>query len=164
VPAWALAAAASVMLLLGTAGGFAAQAMLQPATPAHTVVTADLETPVEPVTTMPATLPGLGEAEVRALIQREIAGSGVMRVANTAPGLAPAVRQQLKSETESLVYERHKEMWGQVNQFVASMQDERARENKAYQLEIGILKQRVDGLQSIVNALSTQQTAKGQQQ
>ena len=109
-------------------------------------------------------LVSLDEQDVRALIQREIAGSGVMRVANTTPGLSPAVRAQLMRETESLVYERHKELWGQMNQFVTSVQNERVREKKEYQLEIGGLKSRVDSLESDITYMLKQQNAKGQQQ
>lgn len=170
VPAWALSAAAGVMLLLGTAGGFAAQAVManQPGSQVQMVAQAEPVARVEaaapaPVT-LPATLVSLDEQDVRALIQREIAGSGVMRVANTAPGLSPAVREQLKRETESLVYERHKELWGQMNQFVTSVQNERVREKKEYQLEIGGLKSRVDSLESDIAYMLKQQIAKGQQQ
>jgi hypothetical protein len=170
VPAWALSAAAGVMLLLGTAGGFAAQAVManQPGSQVQLVAQAEPVAQVEPPApapiTMPATLVSLDEQDVRALIQREIAGSGVMRVANTAPGLSPAVREQLKRETESLVYERHKELWGQMNQFVTSVQNERVREKKEYQMEIGGLKSRVDSLESDIAYMLKQQIAKGQQQ
>lgn len=164
VPAWAMTAAAGLMLLLGTAGGFAAQALLPgTATDAQTVAAV---TPVEPAApaVLPATLVGLEESEVRLLIQREIAQSGVMRVANTTPGLSPALRQQLLNETESVVYERHKEMLGRVGEFVSSIQKERAIEFKEYQTEIGTLKNQVEGLQRTVNYMVGQQTAKGQQQ
>jgi hypothetical protein len=167
VPAWALSAAAGVMLLLGTAGGFAAQALVAGES-RPTVQVAEQVVPLAPPTpgpvAVPAALAGLNETDVRAMIQREIAGSGVMRVANTTPGLPPAVRQQLMRETESLVYERHKEMWGQVNQFVSSVQNERARERKEFQLEIGALKSQVDGLQAEFNQMLREKTAKGQQQ
>jgi hypothetical protein len=170
VPAWALSAAAGVMLLLGTAGGFAAQAVMatQPSSQVQMVAqvepVAQAAAPTPTPVTLPATWVSLDEDDVRTLIQREIAGSGVMRVANTTPGLSPAVREQLMRETESLVYERHKEMWGQVNQFVTSVQNERAREQKEFQLEIGGLKSRVVSLESTVNHLLGQQNAKGQQQ
>jgi anti-sigma factor RsiW len=172
VPAWALSAAAGVMLLLGTAGGFAAQAVManQPGSqvqvvePVAQVAQVDAPAPAREAVVVPAALAGLDEAGVRALIQREIAGSGVMRVANTTPGLSPAVREQLRRETESLVYERHKEMWGQVNSFVASMQTERARETRDHQMEIGKLKSRVDSLESDIVSMLRQQNAKGQQQ
>lgn len=163
VPAWAMSAAAGLMLLLGTAGGFAAQSLMADATPESTVAAV---TPVEPVApaVLPATLVGLDESEVRLLIQREISQSGVMRVATTTPGLSPAQRQQLLNETESLVYERHKEMLGRVGQFVSSIQTERAIDLREYQQEIGALKSQVKELQGTVNHLVGQQTAKGQQQ
>lgn len=164
VPAWAMTAAAGLMLLLGTAGGFAAQALRPDAAPAAVTVAA--VTPVEPAApaVLPATLVGLDESEVRLLIQREIAQSGVMRVANTAPGLSPALRQQLLSETESLVYAQHKDTLGKVSQFVSSIQTERAIDLREYQTEIGKLKNQVEGLQRTVDFMITQQNSKGQQQ
>jgi hypothetical protein len=170
VPAWALSAAAGVMLLLGTAGGFAAQALManEPGSQVQLVAQAapvpPVDAPAPATVTLPAALASLDEEDVKALIQREIAGSGVMRVANTTPGLSSAVREQLRRETESLVYERHKELWGQMNQFVTSMQNERVREKKEYQLEIGGLKSRVDGLESELVHMLKLQNAKGQQQ
>lgn len=164
VPAWAMTAAAGLMLLLGTAGGFAAQALVPGVAPdAATVAVA---TPVQPAASpvLPATLGGLDESEVRLLIQREVTQSGVMRVANTTLGLSPAERQQLLSATESLVYERHKEMLGKVSQFVSSIQTERAIDLREYQKEIGSLKNQVEGLQRTVDMMVAQQNAKGHQQ
>jgi hypothetical protein len=168
VPAWAMTAAAGVMLLLGTAGGFAAQALIANQPRPEVSIAAQVE-PVVPsvpaAVAIPAALPGLNETEVRAMIQREMAGSGVMRVANTAPGLSPATRLELLSETESLVYERHKELWGRVNQFVTSVQHERLIDQREYQKEIGTLKNQVEGLQRTVDFLMVaQQNGKGQQQ
>lgn len=165
VPAWALTAAAGLMLILGTAGGFAAQALLPAAAPASTTVAA--VTPVEPAApaVMPATMVGLDEADVRSLIEREIAQSGVMRVANSTPGLSPAQRQQLLDETESLIFQRHNETLTKVSQFVSSIQTERAIDLREYQKEIGTLKTQVEELQRTVSfMMAAQQTAKGQQQ
>lgn len=163
VPAWALTAAAGLMLLLGTAGGFAAQALLPETTPATTTASVSMPAEAAPVV-LPATLAGLNESEVRLLIQREVAQSGVMRVANNTSGLSPAERQQLLNATESLVYERHKEMLGRVSQFVSSIQTERAIDLREYQKEIGTLKNQVEGLQRTVDIMVAQQNAKGQQQ
>jgi hypothetical protein len=161
VPAWAMTAAAGLMLLLGTAGGFAAQA-LRASEPAPQSAPVAVLTPAPTLT--PVTLTGLDEAQVRQLIHREVAQSGVIRVANSTPGLSPAQRQQLLNETEALVYERHKELWGQMNQFVTAVQNERIREKRQYELEIGGLKSRVDSLESDIVYMLKQQTAKGQQQ
>jgi hypothetical protein len=166
VPAWALTAAAGLMLLLGTAGGFAGQALL-PAAAALEAGTVAVTTPVEPVAAavLPASLVGLDESQVRLMIQREISQSGVMRVADTAPGLSPAQRQQLLNETESLVYEQHKQTLGRVSQFVSVIQTERAIDLREYQKEIGTLKTQVEELQRTVNFMITApQNAKGQQQ
>lgn len=165
VPAWAMTAAAGLMLLLGTAGGFAAQALRPSATPAATA--ASISTPAQAEAApdvLPATLVGLDESEVRLLIQREVAQSGVMRVANNTSKLSAAERQQLLNATESLVYERHKEMLGKVSQFVSLIQTERAMDLREYQQEIGSLKSQVKELQSTVNFMVAQQNAKGQQQ
>ena len=164
VPAWAMTAAAGLMLLLGTAGGFAAQALTADATPDSTTVAT--VTPVEPAApaVLPATLAGLDESEVRLLIQREISQSGVMRVANNTPGLSPAQRLQLLNETESLVYQQHKETLGRVSQFVSMIQTERAIDLREYQKEIGTLKNQVEGLQRTVDFMVAQQNAKGHQQ
>jgi hypothetical protein len=161
VPAWAMTAAAGLMLLLGMAGGFAAQALRANEPPQQSAPVAVL-TPAP--TLMPVTLTGLDEAQVRGLIQREVAQSGVMRVANNTSGLSPEERRQLLSATESLVYERHKEMLGRVSQFVSSIQTERAIDLREYQKEIGTLKNQVNGLQRTVDFMVAQQTAKGQQQ
>jgi len=164
VPAWAMTAAAGLMLLLGTAGGFAAQALVPGAAPeAATVAAAPPVAPAAPAV-LPATLVGLDESDVRLLIQREIAQSGVMRVANTTPGLSPALRQQLLNETESLVYAQHKETLGRVGQFVSMIQTERAIDLREYQKEIGTLKNQVEGLQRTVDFMVAQQNAKGHQQ
>lgn len=166
VPVWAMSAAAGLMLLLGTAGGFAAQTLLPGASASETAIAAAV-TPAEPVApvVLPATLMGLDESEIRLLIQREISQSGVMRVANNTPGLSPALRQQLLAETEALVYEQHKDTLGKVSQFVSSIQTERAMDLREYQKEIGTLKTQMDELQRTVNfMMSAQQTVKGQQQ
>ncbi len=162
VPAWAMTAAAGLMLLLGTAGGFAAQA-LRASEPVPQSAPVAVLSPAP--TLMPVTLTGLDEAQVRGLIQREVAQSAVMRVANNSAGLSAAEREQLLSATESLVYERHKETLGRVSQFVSAIQTERAIDLREYQREIGNLKNHVDELQRTVNGMLTaQQTSKGQHQ
>lgn len=168
VPAWAMTAAAGVMFVLGTVGGFAAQALMPKSDTSVTVDTvARAAEPVpapETSVVLPTTLTGLNESEVRQLIQREVAQSGVMRVANTTTGLSAAEREQILNATESLVYERHKEMLGRVSQFVTSIQTERAIDLREYQKEIGTLKNQVDELQRSMNFVMSQQNAKGQQQ
>lgn len=158
VPAWAMTAAAGLMLLLGTAGGFAAQA-LRASEPVPQSAPVAVLTPAPTLT--PVTLTGLDEAQVRQLIHREVAQSGITRVANATPGLSPAQRQQLLNETESLVYAQHKETLGRVSQFVAAIQKEQDIDRREYQQEIGKLKIQVEDLRQSIFAL---QTAKGQQQ
>ena len=158
VPAWAMTAAAGLMLLLGTAGGFAAQA-LRASEPVPQSAPVAVLTPAPTLT--PVTLTGLDEAQVRQLIHREVAQSGITRGANATPGLSPAQRQQLLNETESLVYAQHKETLGRVSQFVAAIQKEQDIDRREYQQEIGKLKIQVEDLRQSIFAL---QTAKGQQQ
>lgn len=172
VPAWAMATAAGLMVMLGTAGGFAANALLV-GSPDQSAALASVEEPAntpvmmatsvapEPTTSMVP--PGLDEAEVRALIQGEIASSGVVRVANTAPGFTPAMRRDLLEQTEELVYNRHKEQWDLMGQFATRVQGELARERQASQIELGNLRDQIAGLQQTVNFLVTQQNARGQQ-
>jgi anti-sigma factor RsiW len=163
VPAWAMAAAAGLMIMLGSAGGFAANALLGGA-PAQSTAIASVEAPVpEPAVTVAAVPPGLDEAAVRALIRGEIASSGVVRVANTAPGLTPAMRRELLEQTEELVFSRHKDQWERMGQFAASVQGELANERRASQIELGNLRDQIAGLQQTVNFLVTQQNARGQQ-
>lgn len=167
VPTWAMATAAGLMFVLGTAGGFAANALLV-ASPDQVAVVESTDAPavmarVEQDMAAPIVPPGLDEAAVRALIQGEIAASGVVRVANTAPGLTPAMRQALLEETEALVYNRHKQQWELMGEFATGVQDDLARERQASQIELGNLRSQIAGLQQTVNFLVTQQSGRGQQ-
>lgn len=176
VPTWAMATAAGLMFMLGTAGGFAANVLLvEPPTQSAAVApvnessnaTSDapvmMATSVAPATTASVVPPGLDEAAVRALIQGEIASSGVVRVASTAPGFTPAMRQALLEQTEELVYNRHKQQWDLMGQFATRVQGDLARERQASQIELGNLRDQIAGLQQTVNFLVTQQSARGQQ-
>jgi len=163
VPTWAMATAAGLMIMLGAAGGFAANTLLV-GPPASSAAIASVEVPVpEPAVTASVVPPGLDEAAVRALIQGEIASSGVVRVANTAPGFTPAMRRELLEQTEELVYSRHKQQWDLMGQFATRVQGDLARERQASQIELGHLRDQIAGLQQTVNFLVTQQNARGQQ-
>jgi len=172
VPAWAMATAAGLMIMLGTAGGFAANAWLTETTTQSTAIASVdapatapvmMATSAEPELTASVVPPGLDEAAVRALIQGEIASSGVVRVANTAPGFTPAMRRELLEQTEELVYSRHKQQWDLMGQFATRVQGDLARERQASQIELGHLRDQIAGLQQTVNFLVTQQSARGQQ-
>jgi hypothetical protein len=164
VPAWTMAAAASVMFVLGTAGGFAAQSLMGTRV---TTAAANPAVPPPPVTAMaPAGDMGLDEATVRQLIAGSVAdveGRLMTRVSQRAPGLDPKIREAILGDAAVLVRDSHAQQWDLLERYVNEVQRERARERRDYEQTVGNLRDRVAGLeQTVVNLL--QQGSKGQQQ
>lgn len=164
VPAWTMAAAASVMFVLGTAGGFAAQSLMGArvvATPA-----ANPAVPPPPVAAQTSSTLGLDEAAVRQLIAGSVAdveGRLMTRVSQRAPGLDPKIREAILGDAAVLVRDSHAQQWDLLERYVNEVQRERARERRDYEQTVGNLRDRVAGLeQTVVNLL--QQGSKGQQQ
>jgi hypothetical protein len=153
VPAWAMATAAGLMLLLGSAGGFAAsaltaklaaQAPIQLATVQPTVTPAPV--PVAMTTPVPI---GLSDEEIVQLVQAEMAklSAGRTLVANQA---------------EALVAAAASEQWGRLQDYLTAVAHERELERRNTEQTLGGLRAQVLDLQTAVNFLA-EQKAKGQQ-
>lgn len=162
VPAWTMAAAASVMFVLGTAGGFAAQSMMTTQPVATTAANAAVPPP--PVSSQDS---GLDEATVRRLIAGSVAdveGRLLTQVSLRTPGLDPKIREAILGDAAVLVRDSHAQQWDLLERYVNEVQRERARERRDYEQTLGNLRDQVAGLQTTVNYLVQQQNTKGQQQ
>lgn len=167
VPAWTMAAAASVMFVLGTAGGFLAQSMMAPRAEATTAANPAVPPPPAASRAVFEAQTGLDEATVRQLIAGSVAdveGRLMTRVSQRTPGLDPKIREAILGDAAVLVRDSHAQQWDLLERFVNEVQRERARERRDYEQVVGNLRDQVTGLQTTVNFLVQQQNAKGQQQ
>jgi hypothetical protein len=153
VPAWAMAAAASVMFVMGSAGGFAAYALGARGTDA---IDASGGTPPTAV----ALAPALDAEAVGALVRRELASAAPVAV---VPAAAPASR--LDAATEQRLLSR-------ATQLVGLSEERQLRLLQGYLYELGrdadrqrrddgqtltALKAQVDQLQAVLSQLVQQQ-------
>lgn len=161
VPAWALAAAASVMVLLGSAGGYAASmlsndrpAPMQAATltaPSPVLAAPDVDR-ITSVSAEPQTVVmpvGLSNDEIMRLVRSEVARSSTGRVLSV-------------SEAEALVAQAATEQWGRMQGYLTTLAFERELERKNTEQMMGGLRLQVAALQESVALLAAQQS-KGQQ-
>lgn len=157
VPAWAMAAAAGLMFVLGTAGGFVAQAAFtRPAPVASAAVTPAPAVPppaLDPSASSAraATPVSLSNDEVLALVRGEL--TRLQRVSATAH----------EGDAEALVAKAAEQQWARVYEYLRLSAEERMLERKGYDERISRLAMQLDGVQQAVAVLVQQQTAKGQQ-
>lgn len=152
VPAWAMAAAASVMILLGTAGGFAAASVFGTVPGATTVqVVAPPEVEVA-AAAAPSAVPvpvGLSDDEIVRLVRGELAQQSAGRMLEA-------------SQAEALVAAAATEQWGRLQRYLTAVQQEREFERKTNEQAMGNLRARVQTLETVVEFLLPQQ-GRGQQ-
>ena len=156
IPAWAMAAAAGVMIMFGSAGGFAAATLFTGASAASTAqgVVAPLEqvARVEPAAVRPASMPmpaGLTNDEIVRLVRRE--------AARLAAG------STLKaSQAEELVAAAAGQQWDRLKEYLTVVERERAYERKTTEQTLGSLRMQVQTLEAVVANLVAQQ-GRGQQ-
>ncbi|MBM3751297.1 MAG: hypothetical protein FJW21_08970 [Acidimicrobiia bacterium] len=144
IPAWAMATAAGLMIIFGSAGGFAAATLLSSA-PAATTAQA-----VEPAPVAPLPAPaGLSDDEIVRLVRRE--------TARIAAGTTLEA-----SQAERLVAAAASEQWGRLQEYLTLVAREREFERKTTEQTLGSLRLQVQTLEAIVANLATQQ-GRGQQ-
>lgn len=152
VPAWALTAAAGLMLLLGTAGGFAASVLLaRPVDPAPAQTAAVLTPPVPAATPLVAVAPapvGLSHEEIVRLVRGEMARVSAGNTLHT-------------SQAEALVAQAATQQWGRLQEYLTAVAHERELERKNTEQLLGGLRLQVSALQESVTLLAQQ--SKGQQ-
>ena len=154
VPAWAMAAAASLMFVLGSAGGFAAQRMTdgRAGTAGATVVPAGL-----------SQAPLLDSKAIRSLIREELANNRdltpqVATVNNTAArgqSLDPQVEARLVSRMEELVNASYMKQVTQLGNYLMVVANEDARQRRGDELTYSRLAAEIDQLKAAVTQLQT---------
>jgi hypothetical protein len=167
VPAWALAAAASVMFILGTAGGFVAHNVVDGASP-----TIKEGTTYGSLTPTAAAQPAIDAKTIAALIREELAKSnqdltGRVAPVNNTPDRAtyrldPKSEERLLARVESLINERHMAQATQLSTYLMKYSEEDVRMRRAVNVENGLrftqLTNEIDQLKALVAQLQ----AKGQ--
>ncbi len=170
VPAWAMAAAAGLMFVVGTAGGFAAQMFAT----GRQVAAITATSPAPEVVS--AAVAGLSDDDVRQLVRREMtrtdgpaqagqegrAGRAAMTRVTLPAVFDTRAGQKLIGQAEALVSASEGRQWERLQEFLYAVARENERERRAQEQTIGALRQQVQDLQSVVNHLMTQQM-KGQQ-
>ena len=155
VPAWAMAAAASVMFVMGAGGGFAAYAL-----GARGAVQASAVTPSAVV----AQTPGLDAEAVSALVRRELASAQVtsekpMAVPAAAPAyrLDPATEKRFLARATELVGASEERQLILVRDYLYEVGRDAERQRRADGQTLTALKAQVDQLQAVLSQLVQQQ-------
>jgi anti-sigma factor RsiW len=157
VPAWGMAAAAGLMFILGTAGGtvaakfWATDAPVQiaVANPAVPSVPVDQPARVTPTAMAEMMRPvGLSDDEVLAMVRREMS-----RVA--MPDSVTA------SEAEALVVQTAQAQWNRIYDYLTLEAQERARERRDTETQLGGLQRQISDLYSAINVLQERQAGSG---
>lgn len=162
VPAWAMAAAASLMLILGAAGGGVAAYALGGAVGAGDAasVSAAAMTPAPQA----AALDAQAVEALQALVRRELASSGLKAgaPATTTPAPAfrvdPATEQRLLARATQLVGVSEERQLALVRGFLFEVAREAERQRKDDGQALSALRAQVDQLQAVLNQLVLQQT------
>lgn len=165
VPAWVLATAASLMLVVGGAGGFLAQTVTASAG-------AGKVTPVSSATLATQVIPAalIDTNAILSVVRQELANSGratgVMTAANnnTMPAyrLDAATEARLLARMSDLVNTSHAQQLSLVGNYLETVANEARRERKADAQMITALGTELRELRAIVTQLHQVQT-KGQQ-
>jgi len=164
VPAWALAAAASLMLVLGSAGGFVAHNVLEGRRAAVSGATSVAAIPAGVMKTS-----GLDADAIVALVREELATAD-RAIARPTPGHTPVVQTaRLDSATEQRILTRVSELvnasqerqLGMVGDYLYKVAQEDDRRRRDDGRRLTMLSAQVDQLQAQVSQLLLAQ-AKGQ--
>lgn len=156
VPAWAMAAAASVMFVMGAGGGFAAYAL-----GARGALQASAGTSPAVV----AQAPGLDAGAVEALVRRELATAqvnserpvGVVPNSVSATRLDPAAEKRLLARATELVGASEERQVSWVRAYLYEVGRDAERQRRADGQTLTALKAQVDQLQAVLSQLVQQQ-------
>jgi anti-sigma factor RsiW len=168
VPAWAMAAAAGVMLMLGTAGGFAASAL------GGADRTAPMTATAAPAPQLAAPARDVAQIEpdqIRSIIRREMSNAGfdalrtATPVAVTAPMAARldvATEQRLLANAESFVGASEARQWGRIQSYLRLVATEQNMDRRRDAESISSLATEVMELRETVKQLLAAQQVKVQ--
>lgn len=165
VPAWAMAAAASLMLILGAAGGGLAAYTLGGTVSAGDSgsVSAAAMTPVPQA----AVLDAQAIETLEALVRRELATTGLKAGAQATPvtttpapafRVDPATEQRLLARATQLVGVSEERQLALVRGFLFEVAREAERQRKDDGQALSALRAQVDQLQAVLSQLVLQQT------
>lgn len=150
IPAWAMAAAAGLMIVFGSAGGFAAATLFTDA-PETQVLAAPPEqvVRVEPLVSAPSPSPlpmpvGLTDDEIIRLVRTETAR---IAAGNTLEA----------SQAERLVAAATSQQWGRLQEYLTQVAREREFERKTTEQTLGSLRMQVQTLEAVVANLMAPQ-------
>ncbi len=163
VPAWAMAAAAGLMLVLGGLGGGVGAQLFRPAAPDASIAQVDpgdvgrtepaVALPVAATSGTLARPEGLRDEDILALVRREMARVPV----SAAPqGLAAA-------EAQALVADAAQQHWARVYDYLTQVARERELERRSHGGAISHLTTQVATLENAVAILVQEQQKRGQQ-
>ncbi len=156
VPAWAMAAAASVMFVMGAGGGFAAYAL-----GARGALQASGGTPPAVV----AQAPGLDAEAVGALVRRELTSAqvnsekpvAVVPVSVSGYRLDAAAERRLLARANELVGMSEERQVSWVRNFLEALARDAERQRRSDGQTLTALKAQVDQLQAVLSQLVQQQ-------
>jgi anti-sigma factor RsiW len=165
VPAWAMAAAASLMFVLGSAGGFVAHSVVDGSSPAErgTVSASDMPAAI-------AQPPALDSNAILSVVREELANAGreatgrVTPVNNTSDRafqLDPRTEARLMTRMTELVDASQQRQQLQVYDYLWTVAQEEDVRRKDNEIKSGHLKAQIEQLQAVVSQL-VQAQAKGQ--
>lgn len=162
VPAWAMAAAASLMVMLGAAGGGVAAYALGGAVDARD------SGPVTAAAVTPAPQAAALDAEaIEALVRRELANADLKVSPPATPASSgpapvfrvdPATEQRLLARATQLVGVSEERQLALVRGFLFEVAREAERQRKDDGQALSALRAQVDQLQAVLNQLVLQQT------
>lgn len=164
VPAWAMAAAASLMLVVGSAGGFLAHGV---AGASGTGVSGLASAAVVPAVVAPA--PQVDAQAIVALVRQELASAGRDGAARVPMNndaaqsfrLDAATQQRLLARATQLVGVSEERQWSLLKAYVVEVAREADRQRRVDGQELTALRAKVDQLHAMVSQLASLQT-KGQ--
>ena len=166
VPAWALAAAASLMFILGTAGGFLAHNVVDAGR--QTTAEGNYGTHVPPQVAQPVSL---DSKAIMALIREEL-GKGIAEAAgqviavNNTPDrsfqLDAKTEERLMSRIETMVNDRNMQQAVTFTDVLMQRWAEDYKLRKEDEMRYGQLKVLLDQVDAQVKQLAAAQTTKGQ--
>lgn len=158
IPAWAMAAAAGVMIIFGSAGGFAAATLFttapEPSTAQVFVAPPEQVARVEPVATTPA--------PVQALVPAGLSDDEIVRLVRREMARISAGTTLEASQAERLVAAATSEQWGRLQEYLTTVAREREFERKTAEQTLGSLRMQVQTLEAVVANLVAPQ-GRGQQ-
>lgn len=157
VPAWVLATAASLMLLVGGAGGFLAQNV---AASGGTDAVSPVAAVTSPAQVIPATL--IDTNAILSIVRQELGNAVPNNNAARPYRLDAATEGRLLARVSDLVGASHTQQLSLLNDYLTKVANETARERRADGQSLTELRTEVNQLRAMVSQMYQAQT-KGQQ-